>query len=346
MHACRACSRLLGSTGGPTGTDVGLVDGGVFDNQGALALLQEDCTLLIVSDAAGQLGLSSQPGGGHVSPLLRAMDIFQERMRLSSFERLRDAKDNGQLTGLAYVHMKQDLQAAAVDWKGCEDPSRPDDQLPGSISDDPRTTYGVWKEHQKHLAAIRTDLDAFSDIEAAALMASGYLAMDLAVKRLIADVPALAPSEPQAPPPDGWFFDACIPALRNAHPVLEWHLEAGAKQFLRLAELDGAVKQWLRAGLGLLAVVLVVLLALVWNREFSVPGHWIVLTIVGALVTWLGKKYLGEYSWVTQLTDPLGALRSQARRWVAVFGTWWLATKIVPPLTRRYLLQGSLDKLK
>ena len=320
---------------------VRLVHGGVYDNQGALALLQDDCTVLIVSDAAGQLGLSSAPGGGHVSPLLRAMDIFQERMRLASFDRLRAARENEQLAGLAYVHMKQDLQAAPVDWLNCEDPSRDGDQLPGGVNRNPRTSYGVWKEHQENLAAIRTDLDVFSDIEAAALMASGYMAMDVAVRRLIIDVPALAPGYKA----HAWFFDKAIKALGGPNDVLKLHLKAGAKQFLRLAELDGELKRMLYIGVGVLVALIAFVFWLTWNYTFKVSIGAIGLLILGAIASWLGNKYLGKYSWTVQLTDPLGALKSQARRWGAVVGTWWLAKKIVPPLTQKYLDEGDLRHL-
>ena len=40
---------------------VRLVDGGVHDNQGTGALLDQDCTLLVVSDASGQSGAVSTP---------------------------------------------------------------------------------------------------------------------------------------------------------------------------------------------------------------------------------------------------------------------------------------------
>jgi len=297
--------------------------------------------VLIVSDAAGQLGLSSAPGGGHVSPLLRAMDIFQERMRLASFDRLRAARENAQLAGLAYVHMKQDLQAAAVDWLNCEDPSRDGDQLPGGVNRNPRTSYGVWKEHQENLAAIRTDLDVFSDIEAAALMASGYMAMDVAVQRLILDVPALAPGYKA----HRWFFDKAIKALGGPNDVLKLHLKAGAKQFLRLAELDGELKKLLYIGVGVLVALIASVFWLTWNYTFKVSIGAIGVLILGAIASWLGKKYLGKYSWTVQLTDPLGALKSQAQRWVAVIGTWWLARRIVPPLTKKYLEAGDLRHL-
>ena len=323
------------------GYHVRLVDGGVYDNQGARALLQEDCNVLIVSDAAGQLDVAAAPDGGHVSPLLRAMSIFQERMRLASFDRLDSAKDNGQLAGLAYIHMKQGLRAASVDWQHCEDPSRDEDQLPGGADQNPCTAYGVWKRHQEKLAAIRTDLDSFSDIEAAAFMASGYQAMDLAVQGLVVDVPALATDNRR----HSWFFDPCIAALRDSHRVLDKHLTAGATQFLRLAQLDGEVRRMLILGLAVLVTLFGAVLWLIWDRMFQVPGRWIVLTVLGAAASWLGAKYLGKYKWMVQLTDPLGALHGQARRWAAVVGTWWLAKRIVPRLTKRYLDQGRLEAL-
>src|SRR5207253_2642641 len=131
-----------------------------------------------------------------------------------------------------------------------------------------------------------------------------------------------------------------IRALADAHPVLERHLKAGATQFLRLAQLDAALKRMLYAGLAALAGLIVLVFWLMWDQSVSVSVRAIGLAIVLTIASWLGHKYLGAYSWAVQLTDPLGALQSQARRWVAVVGTWWLARRIVPPLTRRYLEAG------
>jgi hypothetical protein len=125
--------------------------------------------------------------------------------------------------------------------------------------------------------------------------------------------------------------------------VLSKHLDAGATQFLRIAQLDGEVKRVL-VGVGIgLALVVAALLWLTWNYTISIG--WIATAAAGAIASWLAPKYLGKYSWAVQLTDPLGALQSHARRWVAVVGTWWLARKIVPPLTKRYLDAGRLSVL-
>jgi predicted acylesterase/phospholipase RssA len=149
------------------------VDGGVHDNQGVGGLLEQGCTVLLVSDASGQAMLSLDPGGGVVAPLARSNSLLMERVRQEQFARL-DAMDKGGLVkGLMILHLKRGLDATPIDWKGCEtepDPDAEDDARKRK----PVTGYGVRKEIQSLLAGIRTDLDSFSDVEAFSLMTSGY----------------------------------------------------------------------------------------------------------------------------------------------------------------------------
>jgi predicted acylesterase/phospholipase RssA len=321
--------------------NVRLVDGGVYDNQAALALQQEDCTVLIVSDACGQLGLDTNPGGGHVPPLMRSVGIFQERMRQSSFANLRAAKEHGRICGLAYVHMKKDLEVPPVDWIGCEDPSRDDDQLPATITNNPTTSYGVWKEHQALLAGLRTDLDVFSDIEAAALMASGYMAMDTELKSLVAAVPSLdAPRNEE-----NWFFTQLIPRLRGKDVALTRHLESGSDQFLRVFKLDRRVRAIALAATAF--VLLMVLLAIwgTWQYEFRVSVGSIVLALGVIAAPFVGRYVLGDWGWTFALIDPMAIVRRRAVRWAGAIGTWMLARFLVPRLTKRYLDAGRLDRL-
>ena len=53
------------------GYTIRLVDGGVHDNQGLVGLLEQDCQVLLVSDASGQTGLV-QDTKGSLSGILRA----------------------------------------------------------------------------------------------------------------------------------------------------------------------------------------------------------------------------------------------------------------------------------
>ena len=43
---------------------VRLVDGGVHDNQGIASLLEQACSVMLVSDASGQMGTQEDPPGG------------------------------------------------------------------------------------------------------------------------------------------------------------------------------------------------------------------------------------------------------------------------------------------
>jgi predicted acylesterase/phospholipase RssA len=323
------------------GHTVSLVDGGVYDNQGALALLQEDCTVLLVSDACGQLALDAQPGGGHASPLMRSFNIFQERTRQSTYMRLRDARDAGRLSGLAYVHMKQDLEAAPLDWVKCEDPLRENDQHPGGVANNPVTSYGVWKSHQALLAEIRTDLDVFSDIETAALMASGYMAMNAQMERLFLDVPAL--KKDRSAKPD-WFFEPLLARLRGEDAVLADHLSSGASMFLRITKLDTRARWVVWALVALVVILAAGTLVAYRNREVSVG--WIAVAIGTPLVWALIGYARPGWSWTRALVDPNGVLKSRVGRWLGARAVTMVARWLVPRVTRMYLELGRLEKLE
>ncbi len=145
------------------------VDGGVHDNQGVGSLLEQGSTVLLVSDASGQTGLAPDPGGGAFAPLLRSNSVLMERVRQEQYARLDAMEKGGLLKGLMFLHLKRDLDVTPIDWKGSEEPPEEAGQPADAL-----TEYGVRKNIQTLLAGIRTDLDSFSDVEAFALMSSGY----------------------------------------------------------------------------------------------------------------------------------------------------------------------------
>lgn len=151
------------------GIRVQLVDGGVFDNQGVMALLASNCNVLLVSDAAGQLLLQKEPGAG-VAGLgkyaVRAMDILMERIRQATFADLSARQLSGLIRGLMFLHMKAGLDADTI--------RLPFSQETFEVERSQFSPSGVRKDFQKALAELRTDLDAFTPTEARALMACGY----------------------------------------------------------------------------------------------------------------------------------------------------------------------------
>ena len=148
---------------------VRLVDGGVHDNQGVKGLLDEGCTYVLCSDASGQMADKDSPSNGLPAVLMRTNSIMMDRIREAEYQDLRGRLDSMALQGMFFVHLKQGLQPFPQDWIDCQDPT------PESAKTEAGTPYGVDPDLQRRLAALRTDLDSFTEVEAYALMCSGYL---------------------------------------------------------------------------------------------------------------------------------------------------------------------------
>jgi len=164
--------------------DVSLVDGGVHDNQGTGALLGSDCNVILVSDACGQLMLEPVPPTGitaAVSAAKRSMDTVMERVRLANFGDLDARRRSGLLRGLMFLHMKAGLESDVIRLRFSQESY--------ALEHTPLTPLGVRREFQKALAELRTDLNAFTPDESAALMACGY---KMASKALDEQLPELA----------------------------------------------------------------------------------------------------------------------------------------------------------
>jgi predicted acylesterase/phospholipase RssA len=185
-----------------------LVDGGAYDNQGVASLLEQNCTVLLVSDACGQGAVSLAPSGGRLDVVKRSNDILMARVRESQFQYLVALRDAGVLHGLLYVHLKEDLAGESVDWLGSRDLAPRSN--PGVL-----TSYGMRRDVQGLLAAIRTDLDSFSDCESDALMLSGYLMVRNAFPNCIRNFPvSLETERPCVSPP----LSRLQPARRELRP--------------------------------------------------------------------------------------------------------------------------------
>ncbi|NOZ54787.1 MAG: patatin family protein [Gammaproteobacteria bacterium] len=157
---------------------VRLVDGGVHDNQGVQGLLEEGCTLVLCSDASGQMDDMKKPSNGIIGVSLRANSILMDRVRESGYQQLSARVESQSLQGLFFIHMKKELETMPVDWINCDDPTMP------VSNKSSMTSYSIDKDIQHKLAALRTDLDSFSDVEAYSLMLSGYLMTERHFKEL------------------------------------------------------------------------------------------------------------------------------------------------------------------
>jgi len=279
---------------------VKLVDGGVHDNQGVQGLLEEGCTLIFCSDASGQMADVRKPSGDPAGVLLRTVSVLQDRIREAEYQDMQSRLDSGALQGLFFVHTQKGLVPQPLNWL-------PDDITP---SDDSGVTdYWIAKDLQRKIAAIRTDLDSFTEVEAYALMASGYLMTD----RQLRDLDKQHRKDGKAGSWGG--FD--IEADRGNWEFLKLEKLLGQEKDKASAQRDDLVKQLDVAGklafkawhlipqlkiaaiaLGLVAAYLSIkgLIAL-WGTSWTINATvlilglvFLVLTIVAPALRWLNPK--------------------------------------------------------
>ena len=215
------------------GRVVRLVDGGVYDNQGTASLLEQDCTVVLVSDASGQMESATRPAGGAVDVMMRASSVLMDRVRAAEYREMTTRLRASFLHGMMFLHLKKGLGAPAVSWIDCQEPPDLDDASPATA--DGLTDYGILARIQTLLASVRTDLDSFSDAEAYALMLSGY---DMAAREFTHRLPNFpAPVPPPVRPP--WRFLALANDVAGVEPMilpaggLEKQLGVSARQFFK-----------------------------------------------------------------------------------------------------------------
>ena len=273
-----------------------LSDGGVFDNQGMDALLVAECTHVFVSDACGQLEDERLLSTSALNTGLRANDIMMERIRGKGYFDLdlfsvRCRGENGKPTlhseycfieRSTFTHLREETTN-----------TKQMPALPGSVNAPGGAVY--------RLSAIRTDFDAFSDMEAYSLMYQGY---GLAHRKLDASEQRenTRPSRP-------WRFLNIREVITTELPTLYRHLQVGKQKFCKSFRLDPCASwMWL---LGLLAPVIVLAgwwLCNNWNNPIHYlqqPITWGVLSkyAVVALVTLLpispaGRQWFKTLPWL------------------------------------------------
>ncbi len=319
---------------------VRLVDGGVHDNQGITGLLEQDCSVLVLSDCSGQTGTERHPGGGALATVLRANSVLMARVREAQFQDVKKRRRSGLLRGLMIVHMKQGLDVDPVDWIDCEDPAEASDDSRSQAQRGPLTPYGVRKDIQEMLSAVRTDLDSFNEAEAYALMASGYMMVGHQAKLLAKELGLAPGAEAAAAPKDGWkFLQVLDPMQRKQgfdaeHQRLRQVLEAARSSALKVFQLSRPLK------LGALAVLGAIAAAILWSQREALGAAVTALkdrpllaaVLVLVVVVLFGKSVLARGLggfWRTLVKAAIALVASVvgwfvAALYLAVFNPWYL----------------------
>ena len=317
---------------------VRLVDGGVRDNQGVTALLEQGCSVLLVSDASGQMEAQNQPGNSALSSLLRSNSILQTRVREAEYHELDARRRSCLLRGMMFIHLKKDLDVDPVDWTNCEDPFDASEEARPSIRRGDLTTYAIRKDVQNLLAAIRTDLDSFNEVEAYALMTSGYRMTEYEFPRAVPNFPV------SKEPPATWEFLKIEAPMKRVAGVDAAHHEI--MELLKVANYQ-AFKIWrLVSGLRILGWFLLAVLVLAagwacyhWSDfPLLTPRRIGITALVAAGTVLLGSRLMR----LIRYKDT--AERVGISIGMGVVG-WILASIHILVFDRLYLRRGRLSRI-
>jgi NTE family protein len=253
-----------------------LVDGGVRDNQGLDALLDMQCKRLIVSDGSAQLDEREKPGTRLPALLPRVASIQGKESREQRILRAYAACGEDCVAFMHLLTGRNPSQLVPLDGTGTGDLSPPPPPGPST---------GLDPIAQRLIARVRTDLDAFSDFEASAVMETGYRAAKATVTpALAANVLAGAAAGSTEP----WRFHAVGPQLETPVPKsAENHLRVAAQRFFKPLAFFLASVPVLRivlalAALGSALAGLVIAGIALWGE--SVPADLLYLSGLGLLL--------------------------------------------------------------
>jgi predicted acylesterase/phospholipase RssA len=280
---------------------LGLTDGGVYDNMGVTALVDEGCTEIIASDTSGLFNTTPASTNGHVGLALRVPDLLmrvlggvqrsglRERRRVSRRlaelaapadgepsplqQQLASFRSARALDALVYFHIASPRVEPA-------DPLHADGAAPAlhSIGVDPLDVAGL-----------RTDLDGFGDVEVAALINHGYDMADRYVRRYAPELvgAAAAGSAPRMPRP----FDGPNATPQRAGLILR----IGSARFFRALKLRSALA-WSFA-----VVAAAGLVTLLWRSQLTLErGLHGITALVQAEIALLDRMT----GWVPGLSQP------------------------------------------
>lgn len=179
---------------------LGLTDGGVYDNIGIRALLDEGCNCIIASDTGGVFKEARYAPPGHLQMVPRIPNILMravgELQRLDVKERRRFAQDvsdiEHDLPKLPETEAARRALDAAAAVRGLGDLAY------FHMASAPPSPEGALqlKVDGRNLAELRTDLDGFGEIEIAGLVNHGYDTADRFVREYMTgwhDCPPRAP---------------------------------------------------------------------------------------------------------------------------------------------------------
>jgi predicted acylesterase/phospholipase RssA len=315
-----------------------LVDGGIYDNQGIEALLWARCTHFIVSDASLQLAVENEPRTDTLPVLLRAANcVTPDRLRSETFDNLFDTFGRDKT---AFMHLRKDLGIRKIPWINQNGKPVEDDEPP--ILPKTQEHFGVAPKVQELLANVRTDLDAFTEVEAYSLMLDGYRmsAPELNAFRNVNGFGAA-----QAQPNGGWNFLAIASKIDAPTPSPDYlkQLKVSGLRFGKAMMLIPALSALIMSLILFLLVILWPYLKLL--LEIRIPLSAIAVLIVVVAV----YQYLMKWEKMFEFLKPVRLAVDAVKRIVLnvapallLMPFIWIHLGLINPL---YLWRGRIDNL-
>lgn len=203
---------------------VQLVDGGVFDNQGIVGVLDPDhlCSDFIVSDASGQGDATDKPDTSLFNVLANTSSILTGRVREEMVNGLEELHPRH----VAYFHLTRGLFARDIEFNEQPMINQPGKKMSAGIVSSGQE-FDVHEDMQRALAAIRTDLDSFTDVEAGCLQADAYQMSESQLKKLPASY--LSPQTVSG----NWGFKHYIAKLTSNDEITRKHLIIASHKFMK-----------------------------------------------------------------------------------------------------------------
>ena len=296
---------------------VKLVDGGVHDNQGIEGLRDRGCTHMIISDGSGQMPDRVRPSTRLPAVLGRVVSIYGDAEREQRLLSALQSPDT-----VAFMHLQTGLPAATRSPAGEVTREEPKIET---------TDFGVNLNVQRALANIRTDLDAFCDVEAWSLMADGYQLADRIVPSR-AGVAGLGTPGPEVE----WPFAEVEERLGSPDDAYVKVLRVAKERFLKPARM---VAHAYAATNVLIALILAGACAGLW---LALTPHGTILFIAGlATVVGLGVYFLSDKAYVKPVAVAVFDVIVPALLAIPLLGAAGLQL-LVGHLWRR---AGSVDRL-
>jgi hypothetical protein len=250
-------------------------------------------------------------------------------VREAEFRDVAARRRSSLLRGLMFIHLKKGLDVRPVDWIDCEDPA---EVLPPA----PLTPYGIRKDVQELLAGIRTDLDSFNDVEAYALMTSGYRMAEYEFARTISGFPRASPATID------WQFLAVerpmkeIRGTDGGHKELKELLEAANCMAFKVWRLSAVLRitGWILILLGVAGLVYEAF----WGSDLSLVTSRMLIT--AALAAAVGSIFGKNLVRVVRFQDTL---RQIAVGIALCIAGWLIGGLHLLVFDKMYLRRGRID---